>query len=214
MTTKTAWIRNTALVLVPAVLLMSCATIIGKSSPETLNVRSTPDQACVVITDETGVKIYEGKTPTILTLEKKKGYFSGKSYKVTVTKEGFRDRRFTVDTEIGGWYLAGNLLFGGLIGWLIVDPATGAMWTLSKNEIDAALESVPAAQDQQAAPAPQAPAPPAEQLPASPTEQSPASPTEQSPASPQTRIQQSDTAVIVLLQDVPDSLRDKMIRVP
>ncbi|MDY5520178.1 hypothetical protein, partial [Campylobacter lanienae] len=25
---------------------------------------------------------------------------------------------------------AGNFIFGGLLGWLIVDPATGAMWNL------------------------------------------------------------------------------------
>jgi hypothetical protein len=32
--------------------------------------------------------------------------------------------------KINGWYF-GNLLFGGIIvGMLIVDPATGAMWTL------------------------------------------------------------------------------------
>lgn len=30
---------------------------------------------------------------------------------------------------MNGWYI-GNLLFGGIIGLLIVDPATGAMWTL------------------------------------------------------------------------------------
>lgn len=28
------------------------------------------------------------------------------------------------------WYAVGNLFIGGLVGWLIVDPATGAMWTL------------------------------------------------------------------------------------
>jgi hypothetical protein len=39
-----------------------------------LNVLSTPDQAIVVITDETNTKIFEGKTPTVLSLEKKKGY--------------------------------------------------------------------------------------------------------------------------------------------
>lgn len=31
-----------------------------------------------------------------------------------------------------GWYM-GNLLFGGFIGFLIVDPATGAMWKLDDN---------------------------------------------------------------------------------
>jgi len=34
--------------------------------------------------------------------------------------------------SISGWYW-GNILFGGLIGMLIVDPITGAMYKLPKN---------------------------------------------------------------------------------
>ncbi len=35
---------------------------------------------------------------------------------------------------MNGWY-AGNIVFGGLIGILIVDPATGAMWDIKENNI-------------------------------------------------------------------------------
>lgn len=121
-------------------LLVGCATIMGKSSPETLNVRSNPEQATVVITDEFGTKIFEGKTPTTIALEKKKGYFRGKKYSVRITKEGYREHNITVDTKVNGWYIGGNLIFGGLIGWLIVDPATGGMWSLDTNELDVTLE--------------------------------------------------------------------------
>ena len=37
-----------------------------------------------------------------------------------------------------GWYIGGNILVGGLIGWFIVDPLTGAMYTLPK-EVNADL---------------------------------------------------------------------------
>lgn len=37
-----------------------------------------------------------------------------------------------LSADISGWYF-GNILFGGLIGMLIVDPATGAMWKLPEN---------------------------------------------------------------------------------
>ncbi len=47
-------------------MLTGCATIMGQSAAETLNVRSVPDQANVVITDEAGVNVFEGKTPTSL----------------------------------------------------------------------------------------------------------------------------------------------------
>lgn len=110
----------------------------GKSSPESLNIRSTPEQASVTITDEVGNKIFEGKTPTTIMLEKKKGYFSGKKYYVKIYKDGFNEQTATVDTKITGWYF-GNIIFGGLIGILIVDPATGGMWTLDTNEINASL---------------------------------------------------------------------------
>jgi len=122
-------------------VLAGCATIMGKSAPETLNIRSTPDQAKVIITDESGTKIFEGKTPTSLPLEKKKSYFGGKKYDVKISKEGYDDHVVTVDTKIGGWYV-GNILFGGPIGLLIIDPATGAMWTLDTNEVNVTFNAL------------------------------------------------------------------------
>jgi hypothetical protein len=153
-------------------IFISCATIVGKGGPETLNIRSAPDQAAIIINDETGAKIFEGKTPTNVSLEKKKGYFSGKKYTVKISKEGYAVQTITVDTTPNGWYIGGNILLGGLIGWLIVDPATGAMWTLDTKEINATLA-----------------------------------------ASKQGMIIEPDKAGIVLLHDVPLSLRDKMVKV-
>ena len=143
------WLGHWKLILFVfvAVGLISCASIIGKGGPETLNIRTTPDQADIAIHDEAGVKVFTGKTPTVVSLEKKKGYFSGKKYTVKVTKQGFVDHQATVDTRAGGWYLAGNLVFGGLIGWLIVDPLTGAMWTLDSNELSIPLEATEASKE-------------------------------------------------------------------
>jgi hypothetical protein len=161
---------KTMAALLTSAVLAGCATIMGQSAPEALNVRSAPDQATVVILDESGTKIFEGKTPTSLPLEKKRGYFSGKKYSVNIKKDGFDDQNIAVDTKVNGWYVAGNLLFGGVIGWLIVDPATGAMWKLDTNEINVTLKGP-----------------------------------RQGRAVENTRI--------VLLEDVPPSLRSKMIRV-
>lgn len=74
-------------------------------------------------------------------LEKKKGYSSGKKYDVRILKEGYDEKIVTVDTKVGGWYV-GNILFGGLIGLLIVDPATGAMWTLDTNEVNVTFNAL------------------------------------------------------------------------
>lgn len=120
-------------------ILTGCATIMGGGAAETLMVRSAPDQANVVITDESGVKVFEGKTPTSLPLEKKKSYFSGKKYSVNIKKEDHVEQTIIVDTRLNGWYIGGNLVFGGLIGYLIVDPLTGAIWTLDTDEINVTL---------------------------------------------------------------------------
>ena len=48
---------------------------------------------------------------------------------VEVSKEGFEKKTIQIESKTNGWYI-GNLLFGSLIGFLIIDPLTGAMWTL------------------------------------------------------------------------------------
>ena len=93
----------------------------------------------MTIADESGQVVYRGSTPTVVNLEKKRGYFSGKDYIITIAKSGYRNQTILVKTRPNGWYLAGNLLFGGLIGYLIVDPLTGAMWTFDTNAINANL---------------------------------------------------------------------------
>jgi hypothetical protein len=68
-------------------------------------------------------------------LDRGAGYFKGAKYNVVIEKPGFSKKEFVVDSSLMvGWYLFGNLLFGGLIGWFIVDPATGAMWSLDPDE--------------------------------------------------------------------------------
>lgn len=115
-----------------------CASIVSKSDWP-VYVKSTPDQADVTITDvKEGKKIFTGKTPTTCTLSSKSGYFSGKEYTVDITKEGFESKTLQITSPLNGWYV-GNLVFGGLIGILIVDPLTGSMWTLSPREMDVTL---------------------------------------------------------------------------
>lgn len=42
---------------------------------------------------------------------------------------------------MNGWYV-GNILFGGVLGLLIIDPATGAMYSLSTKETNVALKEL------------------------------------------------------------------------
>ncbi len=120
------------LVAVAAISLSGCASIIKGGGPEAFAVRSQPPGADVRVTDtSTNVLVAAGKTPFTTSLKKSRGYFQGAKYKVQVELAGYQPVEALLDTNANGWYIAGNLVFGGLIGWLIVDPATGAMWTLS-----------------------------------------------------------------------------------
>jgi hypothetical protein len=112
-------------------VLFGCATIMGDST-HTLPIASSPDGTVIEITDEKGVEIYKGQTPTTVTLPKSDGsYWGGKKYTVKLTKEGFETQSVNIKATANGWYIAGNLVFGGLIGWFIVDPLNGKMYNLT-----------------------------------------------------------------------------------
>ncbi len=49
-------------------------------------------------------------------------------------KEGYVKQVVSIESRVDGWYIVGNLFFGGLLGYLIIDPATGTMWTLNHNK--------------------------------------------------------------------------------
>jgi hypothetical protein len=83
----------------------------------------------VTLMKENGVAIQTGETPMTVTLETSQGFFTKAKYTIEASKSGYETSRSPIAAGINGWYF-GNLLFGGVIGMLIVDPATGAMWKL------------------------------------------------------------------------------------
>ena len=132
-------IALTSLLLVTFAVLSGCATIVGDKD-QAVTINSSPSKAHVVITDETSQQVFAGQTPTTVQLKKADGsYFGGKTYTVEITKEGYEERTLMINASPNGWYIGGNILFGGLIGWLVVDPLTGAMYNLSPDEISADL---------------------------------------------------------------------------
>jgi hypothetical protein len=119
--------------------LTGCATIAG-SPTHFMPISSTPSDAAIRITDEKGAEIFKGTTPTSVVLQKSGGgYFSKKSYTVEISKSGYTTQSIPVTANANGWYIGGNILFGGLIGWLIVDPMSGNMYNLSPETISANL---------------------------------------------------------------------------
>lgn len=114
--------------LVATLGLSGCASILGESKYP-VTVTSAPPGAAFEVTDKNGQVVHSGSTPSTVTLKSGKGYFSGQTYTLRFKKPGYADRTVTLDSSLSGWYW-GNILFGGLIGMLIVDPATGAMFKL------------------------------------------------------------------------------------
>jgi hypothetical protein len=135
--------KGLVLIVTAAVALFatSCASIVSGGSQK-LNLKSDPTSANVVITnDSSSQKVFTGTTPAIVSLKKGDGFFKGANYTVVVSKEGYKNVEVKITSNMNGWFLGGNLVFGGLIGWLIVDPMTGAMWTLSPKNIDAKMQN-------------------------------------------------------------------------
>ena len=107
--------------------LSGCATVFnGKTQAVVVN--SVPVGAMALVTNQAGENVHTGLTPVTLTLNRGAGYFRPETYTVTLTKDGFASKQLTFTGTISGWYI-GNILFGGLIGMLAVDPITGAMYT-------------------------------------------------------------------------------------
>jgi len=116
-------------------VLAGCASIVSKSEYP-VSISSAPQAADISIVNRAGEAVFTGKTPTTVVLKAGAGFFKGANYKVTFKKEGYNPHTAQIERGVDGWYILGNILVGGLIGWLIVDPATGAMWTLENLHVD------------------------------------------------------------------------------
>lgn len=114
---------------------LGCATIV-KGTEQKVTFSSDPDGAKVSVFSPEGMLVAEGKTPVVLPLRKGDGFFQAAKYRVTFEAPGYQKKEIWLSGDLeAGWYLAGNLLIGGFVGWLIVDPATGAMWTLRPKDV-------------------------------------------------------------------------------
>ncbi|EKN45300.1 MULTISPECIES: hypothetical protein [Pseudomonas syringae group] len=125
---------------IAAFAVTGCASIVSDSKYP-VAVTSSPSGAAYEIVNEGGVSVRSGVTPDEVTLRAGAGYFDGEKYTVTYRKDGYTSSTQTLESGIDGWYW-GNIVIGGLIGMLIVDPATGAMYTLPE-KINSTLTVAP-----------------------------------------------------------------------
>ena len=109
-------------------LVTGCSSIVSDNMYP-VSITSNPSQTNFVLQNRAGVTVHSGRTPETVTLNASSGFFKGETYKLIFKKDGYDEKTVEIQSTIDGWYF-GNILFGGLIGMLIIDPATGAMFKL------------------------------------------------------------------------------------
>jgi hypothetical protein len=105
-----------------------CATIVSDADYPVV-FSSEPPGADVTVRDENGRLVHHGQTPSPVSLEAHDGFFDAMRYEAHFEKDCHEAAAAALEANLDEWYW-GNFLFGGLIGFLLLDPATGAMWEL------------------------------------------------------------------------------------
>ena len=134
---KSYFLKLTVFALLTSILFSSCATIFGRTSYP-VSINSNPQGAVVTITNKRNREVYRGATPATVRLKSHAGYFARAEYQVKLSSPGYEEQIVPVYYKLNGWYF-GNLLHGGIIGMLIIDPATGAMWKIDTPPINVTL---------------------------------------------------------------------------
>jgi len=114
-----------------------CASILH-SGNRNLTINTDPAGAKATIAKLGGETVAIQTTPCTVSLDPKRGYFKGQAYQLRLELPGYRTAEVTLQPTLSGWYW-GNIVFGGLIGMVAVDPVTGAMWNIEPSRIEQKL---------------------------------------------------------------------------
>jgi hypothetical protein len=94
--------------------------------------------AHVSIFDRNERLVETNTTAFIAQLSSGVGYFKSQEYRLFFELPGYQSVNVNLESKVSGRYW-GNLVLGGLIGMLIVDPLTGAMYNLTPEQIQQPL---------------------------------------------------------------------------
>jgi len=113
-------------VMLLALAVSGCASILGQSSWP-VYVDSLHDECDFVVKNKFGLQVTSATTPKLLHLESGIGFFQKADYTLAFTLTDKRVLDVPVYAHLNRWYF-GNIL--NVVGFFLVDPATGAMWRL------------------------------------------------------------------------------------
>jgi hypothetical protein len=122
-----------SVVLIAITCTSGCSTIVSDSNYD-VRIDSYPRGSDYLITDKKGREVGRGITPDIVSLKAGAGYFQANKFNIDYSKEGYRPSTKVLGTSFDPWYL-GNFIFGSWIGFLAVDPLTGAMWSVDEPSV-------------------------------------------------------------------------------
>jgi hypothetical protein len=124
---RTGWRVLILTILGGAVIggLAACATIM-QGTTQTVGVSSSPPGARVTVD-----AVQMGVTPLMTKLARKDNHV------VRLELDGYEPFAMTLTRGLSGW-VAGNIIFGGLIG-LAIDAASGGMYKLTPDQLSATL---------------------------------------------------------------------------
>lgn len=121
--------KNIALGLALTAALSGCASV-ASDSYYSVRLVAEQENTPFTVTNSSGLVVHEGVAPATIGLRASDGFFQGQTYLVNFNhQETEKSQTHLLDSSIDNWYY-GNILLGGLIGLLIIDPATGAMFEL------------------------------------------------------------------------------------
>lgn len=124
-------VRSITLATTVTLILSGCATIFSEVDYP-VTIRSQPSQMVVIVERSNGHVTHKVTTPITITLSAKKDFFKGEDYTIKLMRDNKVVGQTSLYSGVDGWYFA-NLVHGGLLGMLIIDPLTGAMWELPEN---------------------------------------------------------------------------------
>ncbi len=129
--------RKTLVTIIAAAILPGCATIFSGTTQD-VAIKTTPG-ANYKVTNTYGETVAEGVSPGTATIKRGASYFSPHAYTVKMTKDGYSEKTVPLDPSLNGWYFA-NIILGGFLGMIIVDPLTGGMYRFLPAEVTASLD--------------------------------------------------------------------------
>jgi hypothetical protein len=135
-TIKTRDMKKIFAMMLTASHLCGCASVFSNSAFP-VYIETTPEKTAFVINNRNGVEVSHGETPATIMLESGAGYFKGAAYTIHFSKPGYEDVYYGLFSRINGWYYTNINIVG-----LLIDPATGAMWTLPQ-DVSAELPAMP-----------------------------------------------------------------------